>query len=94
MQGEYLVAHLEAALAADPGVSLLDLKVSVRGGSIHVTGQVDDEATRQAAEAVVRAAAPGYRVFNDITLLDLGPPARPEVIVDQAGGDRGRPLLG
>ena len=77
---QYLVGHLQNALAADPRVSMLDVKVMVCGGRIHLTGEVNSEARRHAVEQVVYELYPDIELRNELTTLELGQPSRPEVI--------------
>jgi len=77
---QYLVGHLQDALANDPRVGMLDVKVMVINEKVHLTGQVNSETRRQIVEEVVGELLPGTEILNELTLLELTPPARPEVI--------------
>ena len=72
---QYVVGRLQEAIAADARVSTLDIKVTVLGGSIHLTGEVGTEERREALTAVVRAVLPGTSVYNEVTVMGaLGAP--------------------
>ncbi len=77
---QYLVGKLEDALATDPRVSALDLKVKIAGDKIHLTGDIATEERRGAAVAVVLEILPDAVVFNDLTVYALNPTALPEAI--------------
>ena len=79
---QYLVGQIQQALAADPRVSMLDVKVMVCGGKIHLTGEIATEERRQAISEVVAAMMPDHEVRNELTIIELNLPHRPEVIND------------
>lgn len=79
---QYIVGHLQSALATDPRVSLLDVKVMVIAGKIHLMGEVNSDARRQAVEAVVFEHFPELEVRNELTTLEVNQPGQPEVIRD------------
>jgi osmotically-inducible protein OsmY len=79
---QYLVAKIQCALAADPRVNMLDIKIIVIQNRVHLTGEVMNEERRAAAADVVSAVAPGIEVRNELRILDVSLPAEPEVIVD------------
>jgi osmotically-inducible protein OsmY len=83
---EYVIARVRAALAEDGRVGALDVKVTVRAGRLHLTGQVDSEAKRRAVEMVARAAAESVDVQNDTTVVNIGAPHQAETF----GRDQGR----
>lgn len=66
---QYLVAKVQEALAADSRVSTLDVKVTVSGGKVHLTGEVGTEERRAALAEVVSAVLPGATVYNEVTVL-------------------------
>jgi osmotically-inducible protein OsmY len=72
---QYLVGKLQEALAADARVSTLDIKITVHGGKIHLTGEVGTEERREALTAVVHSVLPGAAVYNEVTVIGaLGAP--------------------
>ena len=79
---QYLVGKLQEALATDPRVNALDIKVMIFGGKVHLTGQIPTAARRDAVLAGVTEAAPGVEVYNELTVLELSPGIPSEVIHD------------
>jgi osmotically-inducible protein OsmY len=53
-QSDYVVAHVQEALAQDQRVNEPELQVSIVAGRVHVTGVVPTEGRRSAVEDVVR----------------------------------------
>ncbi len=68
---QYLVGKLQEALARDARVNALDVKITVSGGRVHLTGEVGTEERRAALTAVVSAVVPGTPVSNEVTVLGL-----------------------
>lgn len=68
---QYLVGKLQEALAADRRVSTLDIRITVTGGKVHLTGEVGTEERRAALTEVVNAVVPGTIVYNEVTVLGL-----------------------
>jgi osmotically-inducible protein OsmY len=79
---QYLVGKLQHALATDSRVNMLDIKVMVRSGKIHLIGQVATEERRRAVARVVADLLPGVEVRNELTVLEVKPPPQPEIIHD------------
>lgn len=77
---QYLVGKLENALATDPRVNALDVKVRICGHKIHLTGEIPTEERRWAAALVVAELAPGIEVFNELTVFELNPAISAEAI--------------
>ena len=77
---QYLVARVQRALAEDPRVNVLDIKVMVQGDKIHLTGQVAHEAHKQAATEVASSVVPDTEIRNELTVLNVEAPAQPEAI--------------
>jgi osmotically-inducible protein OsmY len=77
---QYLVGKLQRALATDSRVNMLDIKIVVCGGKIHLTGQVATDERRRAITEVVREQLPGIEVSNELTVLEVNHPPQPEVI--------------
>jgi len=78
LEYQYLVGHLQEALAADPRVSALDIKVVATGGRIHLMGEVTTQERRDAVNALVLEVLPGVPVRNQITVLELSGAPEPE----------------
>jgi len=77
---QYLVGKLEDALATDPRVNALDVRVRICGDKIHLTGEIPTEERRKAATLVVTELAPGKEVLNELTVYELNPTVSPEAI--------------
>lgn len=77
---QYLIGRLQDALATDPRVNALDVKVTVCGGRIHLTGEVATEERRGAAAIVVSEIVPDIEVRNELTVYELTQTAGAEVI--------------
>ncbi|MGE0127377.1 MAG: BON domain-containing protein [Blastocatellales bacterium] len=75
-----MASKLENALATDPRVNALDVKVRIRGDKIHLTGEIPTEERRGAATEVVTELALGIEVLNELTVYELNPTTSPEVI--------------
>lgn len=72
---EYMAQRLAEALAQDPRVGELGLKVVVTDEGAHVSGEVTTELRRQAVDAVAAEILPGERVKNEVTVVvDSGRP--------------------
>ncbi|HZS48250.1 MAG TPA: BON domain-containing protein [Blastocatellia bacterium] len=79
---QYVVGHLQTALATDPRVNMLDVKVMVTNNKIHLTGHVSSENRRLAVEEVVMELFPNLEIKNELTMFEVAQPAKPEVISD------------
>jgi osmotically-inducible protein OsmY len=77
---QYLVGRLQEVFATDPRVNALDLRVMMRGGKVHITGQVPTEERRRAVEEVVAEVLPEVQCCNELTVYELHPVTPPEVI--------------
>ncbi len=78
----YLVAHVEEALAIDPRTNSLDVRVSVAGDELWLTGQVASEGRRQALEQVTRELLPAcVTLVNHVTVVTYETPIEPEQLV-------------
>ncbi len=77
---QYLVGKLQQALAADSRVSTLDIRITVMGGKVHLTGEVGTEERRAALTEVVSSVLPGTTVYNEVTVLGLVDPPKLERI--------------
>jgi hypothetical protein len=72
---DYLVGHLEDALARDPRVSEQGLRVSVAARKVFVTGTVSTPDRRRAVDDVVAELLPGYELHNQAVVADYPEPA-------------------
>jgi osmotically-inducible protein OsmY len=69
--GEYLIAHVQEALASHDGVSELGIGVSLAGGRMFLTGTVASEEQRARAATVAAEVAEGLDVCNDLEVVQL-----------------------
>ncbi len=76
----YEAAHLSELLANDLRTSAPELRVTVAGGVVTVTGTVTTEERRDAIDEVITEAHPELDVRNDVTVLDLSGPPSSEVV--------------
>ena len=67
-QPEYVIGHIQQALATDPRTGELELDVRIAGGRIFLTGSVATKERCVAVEEVVREVAPGLDVANELTV--------------------------
>lgn len=66
---EYLVHHIQDALAIDPRARELGVDVQVAGGRVVLTGTAATPAQRAAIAEVVAELAGGYEVVNEMAIL-------------------------
>ena len=76
----YEAAHLSELLANDPRTAAPELRVTLAGQAVTVTGTVTTEARRRAVTEVLQDAAPDLEVRNDTTVVDLSGRPSNEVI--------------
>jgi len=79
---QYLVGRLEEALAVDVRANVLDIRITIAHGRVHLTGQVPSEARRAAVQRIAEEVLPHLDVRNDITVLELLDAGKPEAIDD------------
>lgn len=82
LEYQYVVAKLQQALAADDRVCMLDIKVTVTHGKVHLTGTVPTEERRVAIDTVLSELLPGVPVKNEIAVLELSERSDHEQIND------------
>lgn len=66
---EYLVHHIQDALATDPRARELGIDVQVAGERVVLTGTAATPAQRAAIAEVVEELAGGYEVVNEMVVL-------------------------
>lgn len=74
MHRTYLATHVKEALAADPRVASLDIKVDVRDNTVHVGGEVASEEVRRAVDAILRSLPEVERFVNHTRVRHLAAP--------------------
>ena len=77
---DYLVGHVEEALACDERVNEQGLHVTITGGRVFVDGTVSTQARFDAVGAVVGELLPGWTVCNQSTVADFPEPSGTEVL--------------
>jgi osmotically-inducible protein OsmY len=65
---EYVVGHIQEALAKDPRIGELEISVRVTGREVHLLGTVPTAERRTAITEVVRELLPDYDVRNETTV--------------------------
>ena len=68
---EYLVHHIQDALATDPRARELGVDVQVTGDRVVLTGTAATPAQRMAIAEVVEELAGGYEVVNEMAVLSV-----------------------
>jgi hypothetical protein len=72
---DYLVGHVEDALARDPRVSEQGLHVAIAAGrKVFVTGTVSTPDRHRAVDRVVTELLPGFELHNQSTVADYPEP--------------------
>jgi hypothetical protein len=77
---QYLVGKVQGALATDPRINALDIKVMICGDKIHLIGEVHTAERRDAIAELVSEILPEIEVRNELTVYELNRAAEPEVI--------------
>lgn len=67
--GDYVISHIQDALAHDPRTTELGVDVTLSGDRAVLTGMVASRAQRDAIGQVATEVAPAYRVVNDVTVV-------------------------
>ena len=75
---EYRIHLVQEALAHDPLVAELGLRVTARDSTMVISGTVATPERQQAACDLVRQLLPGMDVRDNITVTDLTEPAHEE----------------
>ena len=75
---EYVVAHVQAAFAADGAVAELGLEVAVVGQRLLLSGHVTSEEQRVRAGELAARVAPQLEICNDLDVVPHADPGEPE----------------
>jgi osmotically-inducible protein OsmY len=67
----YLIQRVREALAHDPRVGELELRVKMVGPKVFVSGTVPTEERRRAVAEIVREVLPDAEVHNETTVTTL-----------------------
>lgn len=76
----YLVERIREALAADLRVNELGIAVTLAGARVFITGLVAHPARKRGISEVLRERFPDLEVCNDVSVQELAPPGREEVV--------------
>jgi hypothetical protein len=79
---QYLVGKLQEALACDARVNVLDIKITIVHGRVHLTGELPSVERKDAVHRVTQELLPGFDVRNEITVLELAEAGKPEAVGD------------
>jgi hypothetical protein len=77
---EYVAQRVREALAEDPRVGELYVRISLAGDRIFITGMVPTEDRRRAITEVVAELCPGYEIANQTTVNPISEPPPAERI--------------
>lgn len=67
---DYLVGHVEDALACDPRVNEQGLHVAIAAGKVFVTGTVSTRERLDGVGAVVAELLPDFELHNEATVAE------------------------
>jgi hypothetical protein len=76
----YVAGQVERALHGDPRTHELGVRVEADGDDIVLRGQVASEERRRRVAQVAAEQAPGLTVRNEVSVTEVLPPERPEVL--------------
>ncbi len=74
----YLAQHVRETLAQDPRVGELDVRVTVRAGSVLLSGTVATPERRDMIAAVAREMLPDRQIESEIVVGAVAEPSSPE----------------
>ncbi|WP_367129754.1 BON domain-containing protein [Saccharothrix sp. HUAS TT1] len=77
---QYLSARLRQALAEDPRTTELGVRVTVRGDTVLLSGDVASPERRAELEAVIHDVAPELKVLDDVKVVPSDAPVGREEI--------------
>ena len=77
---EYLIGRIRNALATDPRVCKQDVEITILGRQVYLSGSTSTEERRLHIAEVTSEVAPDLEVVNDVTVIEVEGPSRPEVI--------------
>lgn len=71
---QYLAARLRRAIAEDPRTTEMGVRITVRGGTALLSGDVASPERRAELEAVIHDVAPELTVLDDVKVVPAGEP--------------------
>ncbi|GII76630.1 hypothetical protein Sru01_16120 [Sphaerisporangium rufum] len=76
----YVAARVQQALAEDERTSELGVRVDVRGDDLYLRGQVECAERRARMTDVAGENAPGLKVHNEVTVMEVRGPGEEETL--------------
>ena len=76
---DYLIGHIEEALACDPRVNENGVHVTINAQRVFVDGTVSTRERFDAVDVVVNELLPGWAVCNQAIVADYPEPERSEM---------------
>lgn len=77
---DYLVGHVEEALARDERVNEQGLHVTIKPGHVFVDGTVSTRARHKAVATVVAELLPGFTLHNQADVAEYDEPSNMEAL--------------
>jgi osmotically-inducible protein OsmY len=77
---DYVAEHVHEAMAHDPRLNELGIRVTISGEKAFLTGDVATEARKDAAGDVATEALPGYEVHNHVAVVDCSRSGGEEIV--------------
>ena len=77
-QPQYVAERVRVALAEDPGVNELGVKVMIRDKKVFLSGSVATAERQARIGEIVRGMLPDYDVRNDVTVEDVAKATKAE----------------
>ncbi|MEO3808419.1 BON domain-containing protein [Sphaerisporangium sp. B11E5] len=74
----YVAARVQRALAEDDRTNELGIRVDIRGDQLYLRGAVECEERRRLVATVAGETAPGLKVHNEVTVMDVREPGEEE----------------
>jgi hypothetical protein len=74
----YVAARVQRALAEDDRTNELGIRVDIRGDQLYLRGTVECEERRAHVATVAGEIAPGLKVHNEVTVMDVREPGEEE----------------
>ena len=76
----YVAARVSRALAEDERTYELGIRVDIRGDQLFLRGQVEGEERRLLIATVAGENAPGLRIHNEVTVVEVRGPGEEETL--------------
>ncbi|WP_214409730.1 BON domain-containing protein [Sphaerisporangium fuscum] len=76
----YVAARVQRALVEDERTNEMGIRVDIRGDQLFLRGQVEAPERRRLVEAVAVENAPGLKVHNEVTVIEVREPGEEETL--------------